>query len=240
VPQRDLTPELFRDAQRAELLAWTPHVSDEDHIRYELNEHSGVLIPFRELFGARRLHRGLDVGVGPYGLGFLGPLLRDQIEQIDGLDPLPLLRLNIKDRALCDEICEIRRRVNYIQARGENIPARDGSYDIVACINVVDHACQPSRIVAEIARVLKPGGLLVFGVNTLSVLGELAWRLRRSLRLQDWLFVAHPHTFSWGSANAMLQVILSKCVRVWANNPSLWCRIAGHGRMSFWIAETKM
>ena len=235
-----MTAEQSRRAQCAELQAWLRGASDEDHVRYELVEHSEVLNPFRELFGDRRFRRGLDVGVGPYGLGFLGAHLRQQIDEIYRLDPLPLIKVDIGDPDLQQLVAEIRGRVNYIRGCGEYIPAAGGTFDIVACINVVDHACRPSRIVAEIARVLKPGGVLVFGVNTLSVLGELAWRLRRSLRPLDWLFVAHPHTFSWGSANAMLQVILSKCGRVWANKPSLWCRIAGHGRMSFWIAETKM
>jgi len=166
VPLRRLTSESFRETQLAELAAWVPHVANKEHIRYELLEHSDVLAPFQEMFGNRQFRRGLDVGVGPYGLGFLGPHLRDQIEQIDGLDPLPLIGLTVKDGTLRDEICEIRRRVNYIQGRGEDIPVRDGAYDIVACINVVDHALHPDRIMAEIRRVLKPGGVFVFGVNS--------------------------------------------------------------------------
>jgi ubiquinone/menaquinone biosynthesis C-methylase UbiE len=56
-------------------------------------------------------------------------------------------------------------RVRTVTAAGECLPLRDGSFDIVLCDNVVDHAKDPRRIVGEIARVLAPGGLLYFEVN---------------------------------------------------------------------------
>lgn len=52
-----------------------------------------------------------------------------------------------------------------IAAFGEQLPFDDCSFDVVLCDNVVDHAESPSRIVQELARVLKPGGLLYFTVN---------------------------------------------------------------------------
>jgi len=52
-----------------------------------------------------------------------------------------------------------------LAAYGEALPFADGSFDIVLCDNVVDHAENPRRIVEEIARVLAPGGLLYFTVN---------------------------------------------------------------------------
>jgi ubiquinone/menaquinone biosynthesis C-methylase UbiE len=56
-------------------------------------------------------------------------------------------------------------RVRTIAARGERLPFDDGSYDIVLCDKVVDHAEDPRRIVEEIARVLAPGGMLYLEVN---------------------------------------------------------------------------
>jgi SAM-dependent methyltransferase len=52
-----------------------------------------------------------------------------------------------------------------VAAEGERLPFPDASFDIVMSDNVVDHARSPARIVAEMARVLKPGGLLYFTVN---------------------------------------------------------------------------
>lgn len=56
-------------------------------------------------------------------------------------------------------------RARTVAAYGERLPFPDGWFDIVLCDNVVDHAENPRRIVEEMARVLKPGGLLYFTVN---------------------------------------------------------------------------
>jgi SAM-dependent methyltransferase len=237
MPLRSLSSTRFREAQLAELAAWAPRISNHEHIRYELIEHSEVVAPFRSLFADRRFRKGLDVGVGPYGLGFLGPHLRHQIEDIHGLDPLPRLKLDVHDEALRHLVDEIRARTAYIQGLGEYIPVPEGAYDIVACINVVDHAQDPSRIVAEIKRVLKPGGVLIFGVNTLSLLGELKWTLMKSVRPERWLFRAHPHTFIYSRAEQMIRSNMSPCRVLWKNPPTMGARLAGHGRMSFWIVE---
>lgn len=52
-----------------------------------------------------------------------------------------------------------------VAAYGEKLPFPGESFDVVLCDNVVDHAENPRRIVEEMARVLKPGGLLYFTVN---------------------------------------------------------------------------
>lgn len=52
-----------------------------------------------------------------------------------------------------------------VAAVGESLPFRDGSFDVVICDNVVDHAESPAQIVRELARILAPGGLLYFSVN---------------------------------------------------------------------------
>ena len=50
-------------------------------------------------------------------------------------------------------------------AIGEELPFADGSFDIVLSDNVIDHAEQPLKIIDEIVRVMKPGGILYFTVN---------------------------------------------------------------------------
>lgn len=52
-----------------------------------------------------------------------------------------------------------------IAAVGEQLPFANASFDVVLCDNVVDHAESPKQIVAELVRILKPGGLLYFTVN---------------------------------------------------------------------------
>ena len=52
-----------------------------------------------------------------------------------------------------------------IRAEGESLPFESASFDIVLSDNVVDHARSPRTIIEEVARVLKPGGLLYFTVH---------------------------------------------------------------------------
>jgi len=42
-----------------------------------------------------------------------------------------------------------------------NIPADDETYDVVTCVSVVEHIYYKRQAIAELLRVLKPGGLLV-------------------------------------------------------------------------------
>ncbi|HYR09660.1 MAG TPA: methyltransferase domain-containing protein [Longimicrobium sp.] len=56
-------------------------------------------------------------------------------------------------------------RVRTVAAAGESLPFGTGAFDVVLCDNVIDHAERPAAIVAELARVLAPGGLLYFTVN---------------------------------------------------------------------------
>ena len=96
--------------------------------------------------------RVLEVGSGAHGLIFY-------FEAADrvGVDPLA-----DHYRALFPAWQGMARTV---AAFGEDLPFENASFDIVMCDNVVDHAESPRRIVEEIGRVLKPGGLLYFTVN---------------------------------------------------------------------------
>jgi SAM-dependent methyltransferase len=56
-------------------------------------------------------------------------------------------------------------KVSTIAADGEALPFEDASFDIVLSDNVIDHARDPQKIVHEMVRVLKPGGILYFTVH---------------------------------------------------------------------------
>jgi SAM-dependent methyltransferase len=61
-------------------------------------------------------------------------------------------------------------------AIGEQLPFDNASFDIVLSDNVIDHAEKPLKIVDEIVRVLKPGGVLYFTVNIHHPVYDLASR----------------------------------------------------------------
>jgi SAM-dependent methyltransferase len=51
-----------------------------------------------------------------------------------------------------------------VQADGENLPFADASFDVTYCIATLHHALDLTRMVREMARVTKPGGV-VAGLN---------------------------------------------------------------------------
>ncbi len=55
------------------------------------------------------------------------------------------------------EKCGSRRVVGDVQ----RLPFPDASYDVVLATEVIEHVRQPPRAVAELARVLRPGGTLI-------------------------------------------------------------------------------
>ncbi|MEP7039157.1 MAG: class I SAM-dependent methyltransferase [Acidobacteriota bacterium] len=96
--------------------------------------------------------RILEVGSGAHGLIFgFGNKFKV------GIDPLA-----VDYRRLFPAW---QRNVQTIAAIGEKLPFADASFDVVLSDNVIDHAENPIKIVEELARVLKPEGLLYFTVN---------------------------------------------------------------------------
>jgi 2-polyprenyl-3-methyl-5-hydroxy-6-metoxy-1,4-benzoquinol methylase len=49
-----------------------------------------------------------------------------------------------------------------VQADINHSPLRDGAFDVVICLGVVQHTPSPEATIADLARHVRPGGLLVF------------------------------------------------------------------------------
>jgi SAM-dependent methyltransferase len=130
----------------------------------------------------------LEVGSGAHGLifGFGGNFGV-------GVDPLAVdykrLFPKWQDNALT------------IAAIGEELPFGDCSFDIALSDNVIDHAENPVKIVDELVRVLKPGGLLYFTVNVHHPIYDLVSRAHGAwnslgLRLELSAFADHTVHFT--------------------------------------------
>lgn len=52
------------------------------------------------------------------------------------------------------------RQPTFLQSMAERLPFPDASIDIVTCLTVIEHVESPARAVSEMARVLRPGGML--------------------------------------------------------------------------------
>jgi SAM-dependent methyltransferase len=55
---------------------------------------------------------------------------------------------------------DVSERVSFVLGTGEQIPCPDDSFDLIAMMDVMEHVVDPSRVLAECARVLRPNGRL--------------------------------------------------------------------------------
>jgi SAM-dependent methyltransferase len=62
-----------------------------------------------------------------------------------------------------------RRRTDasFVTFDGVNLPFEDGSFDAVYCKQVLEHVRAPAPLLAEVARVLRPGGLFAGSTSQL-------------------------------------------------------------------------
>ncbi len=63
----------------------------------------------------------------------------------------------------------------------ENLPAGDKQFDLVLCIGVLGYLLADEKALAEILRVLKPGGYVLINVTNLYSLSDLDFHLRKKL-----------------------------------------------------------
>jgi len=113
-------------------------------------------VRMRAMLHRHRPVRG-DDRVLEVGSGAMGHIFHFGVARGIGVDPL------------ADHYVSLfpawQRLAATIAAPGEQLPFRDGEFDVVISDNVIDHAEDPGRIVAEIARVLKPGGVFFLAVH---------------------------------------------------------------------------
>jgi SAM-dependent methyltransferase len=123
--------------------------------------------------------RLLDVG---FGGGLLLELAhRRGVRALVGIDPSEeaVARLRARARALAD--AEVRADVGVVEA----LPLADGSFDVVASTNTVYFWPDPARALAELHRVLRPGGLLTLGYSSADKLRRFGSITRHGFRFHD-------------------------------------------------------
>lgn len=81
--------------------------------------------------------------------------------------------------------------VHIVQGDGRNLPYQENEFDGALALEVLEHIADSEQVLAELARVIKPGGKLVIGVPT-------AWTERIFYRLNpDFAKQAdHGHVFT--------------------------------------------
>jgi len=86
-------------------------------------------------------------------------------------------------------------RIGYEQGSGEAIPYRDDSFDIVFCCDVLEHVRDVEKVIAEISRVIKPGGVFCYDTLNRTLLSKLV-AIRIAQVWKRWA-LAPPNLHVW-------------------------------------------
>jgi ubiquinone/menaquinone biosynthesis C-methylase UbiE len=106
------------------------------------------------------------------------------------------------------------RRMPDIVGDAHNLPFQNESYDFVLCTEVIEHVKNPRQVVGEIARVLKPGGMVVLSTRFLFPIHDAPhdyWRFTeygmREL-FTDWdIIELRPETINFSTMAVLFQRI---------------------------------
>jgi ubiquinone/menaquinone biosynthesis C-methylase UbiE len=88
--------------------------------------------------------------------------------------------------------------VKYIEGIGESLPYEDSFFDVTLIINVLDHCSDPIKVLREIDRCLKSGGLLILRVYTYSRIVSFMHSIFNFLDKE------HPHAITHAFIKAKL------------------------------------
>jgi len=166
------------------------------HERGFLNLLQSTLNPWRVPYFIRALRaagidprglRALDVGCG-------GGLLAEEAVamgfDVTGIDPsvrsLDVARAHATQNQL---------RIDYRLGAGDALPFSGATFDVVFCCDVLEHIANWDDVIGEIARVLRPGGILLYDTINRTFASKI-----RSIKIaQDWKWTryAPPNTHVW-------------------------------------------
>jgi ubiquinone/menaquinone biosynthesis C-methylase UbiE len=122
--------------------------------------------------------RVLEIGVGT---GLSLPHYPRHVEVV-GVEPSEPMRRRAQRRAQ-----ELGRDVTLVEAPAEELPFEDGSFDTVVSLAVLCSVRDPERVLAEVRRVLRPGGRFIFLEHVRSDDPQLARKQDRWERPWGWI-----------------------------------------------------
>ena len=108
----------------------------------------------------------LDLGCAG---GFMAEALAQRGAQVTGIDPatdaIDAARAHAREGGL---------RIGYDVGVGEALPYDSGSFDAVVCVDVLEHVSDLPKVLSEVARSLRPGGMFLFDTINRNPLARLA------------------------------------------------------------------
>ena len=108
----------------------------------------------------------LDLGCAG---GFMAEALAQRGARVTGIDPaaeaIDAARAHARKAGL---------RIGYDVGVGEALPYDSAAFDAVVCVDVLEHVTDLNKVMAEVARTLRPGGLFLFDTINRNPLARLA------------------------------------------------------------------
>jgi ubiquinone/menaquinone biosynthesis C-methylase UbiE len=145
---------------------------------------------------------------------------------------------------IAQEVCDHARRKYGVDARAGDalaLPLADASVDLVVSFETIEHVTDPSRFLAECARVLRPGGMLILSTPNRPVYsGESKHNPFHHHEFDRAEFLGLLHE-KFSDAQLFSQTLKSAPWWNWrslAAESSPWRRIKGFWRVTSWLCPT--
>jgi 2-polyprenyl-6-hydroxyphenyl methylase / 3-demethylubiquinone-9 3-methyltransferase len=128
------------------------------------------LVPGRLAWFDRHIDwQGKDVlDLGCAG-GFMAEAMAARGATVTGIDPAAQAIEAARSHARAAGL-----RIRYDVGAGEALPCAAAGFDAVVCVDVLEHVADLHRVLAEVARVLRPGGLFLYDTINRNPLARLA------------------------------------------------------------------
>lgn len=108
----------------------------------------------------------LDLGCAG---GFMAEALAERGATVTGIDPA-----SKAIDAAAAHAASAGHEIRYDVGVGEDLPYESAQFDAVVCVDVLEHVSDLARVLSEVARVLKPGGLFLFDTINRNALARFA------------------------------------------------------------------
>lgn len=123
-------------------------------------------------------HKALEVGCG-------GGILSESIAGMGfittGIDPSERSLYCAREHSIMEGLS-----ITYVTGRGEELPFQDNSFEAVFCCDVLEHVRDVPKVISEIERVLKKGGIFFYDTMNRTFLS----RIVVIKILQEWKYFA--------------------------------------------------
>ena len=112
----------------------------------------------------------------------------------------PLVAVDISEDALSYGKRTYDKSIRFVAADAACLPMRDESFDTVVCIEAIEHVPSANRLLREIARVLRPGGLLIISTPNKWMTSPMRAQPMNPYHIREWYprsFIALVSRYFW-------------------------------------------